>query len=98
MGDNPLVYLACSRRLLVAARGLQGARASLVVAHGLTGLRHSGSYFLDQAIKPMPPALAGEFLTTGPRAKSLLLIFLINGSTCLFCHEPRVSNVSLSPD
>ena len=35
----------------------------------------------------MPPALAGEFLTTGPRAKSLLLIFLVNGSACLFCHE-----------
>ena len=42
-GDNPLVHLACSHGPLVAAQGLQGARASVVVAHGLTGLRHAGS-------------------------------------------------------
>ena len=59
-----------------------GTQASVVVAHWLqssgsihscgtqTQLPHSMWNFLEPGIKPVSPALAGEFLTIGPPGKS----------------------------
>ena len=62
---------------LVVARGLLTAVTSLIAVHGLNsgGARAQlprGMWNLPgPEIKPMSPALAGRFLTTGPAGKSL---------------------------
>ena len=56
---------------LVAAHGL-GSTGSLVVVLGLVAL-HSTWDLPRPGIKPVSPALAGRFLTTGPPGKSLQL-------------------------
>ena len=60
-----------------------GARASVVVAHGLSScgaraLLLRGMWDLPgPGIKPMSPALAGRFLITAPPGKSLNLSFCL---------------------
>ena len=46
-----------------------GERASVIAAHGLRCLVACG-IFPDTGIEPVSPALAGQFLTTGPSGKS----------------------------
>ena len=58
-----------------------GARASVVVALGLSScgaraqLLHGMWDLPGPGLEPVPPALAGGFLTTVPAAKSLNLVF-----------------------
>ena len=58
-----------------------GAWASVVVAHRLSScgarayLLHSMWYLPGPGIEPVPPALAGRFLTTVPPGKSLESLF-----------------------
>ena len=53
-------------------RGLQGAQASVVGAHGgSVALWHVGSS--QPGIEPWTTALTGRFLTTGPPGESLPL-------------------------
>ena len=49
---------------------LWGTRASVAVAHGLNCSTAMWS-LPGRGIKPMSPALAGRFLSTGPRGKSI---------------------------
>jgi len=46
-----------------------GLSSSVVVVHRLSCPTACG-IFLDQGVEPVPPALAGKFLTTGPPGKS----------------------------
>ena len=63
---------------LVVEHGLQGTQASVVVATSLVAPWHVGSSGTsDQSVSP---ALAGEFLTTGPPVLSL--------SVCLTLCDP----------
>ena len=52
-----------------------GARASAVVAHGLSCSEACGD-LPGSGIKPMCPALAGGFLTSGPPGKFSLTFFI----------------------
>ena len=57
---------------LVVEHGLQGTQASVVVATSLVAPWHVGSSGTsDQSVSP---ALAGEFLTTGPPVLSLSVV------------------------
>ena len=72
-----LLFVAAHQLLiapLVARHGLQGARASVVEAHGLSCPAACG--VPGEGIKFMSPALAGRFLTMGPLRKSLKLFLL----------------------
>ena len=51
---------------LVVSQGLKGTRALEVVVHGTRGMWD----LPGPGTEPMPPALAGGFLTTGPPGKS----------------------------
>ena len=60
----------------VACRAwVPGARASAVVAHGLSCSEACGD-LPGSGIKPMCPALAGGFLTSGPPGKFSLTFFI----------------------
>ena len=61
---RPLIAVASHCR--ARALGLMG---SVIVACGLSCSTACG-IFLDQRLNPWPPALAGEFLTTGPPGRS----------------------------
>ena len=59
-----------------------GTRASVVVAHGLSSCGAQASLLCGMwdlpgpGLKPVSPALAGEFLTTAPPGKSPYACFL----------------------
>ena len=65
---------------LVAERGLQGARSSVVVARRLSScgswaqLLHGMWDFPGPGLESMSPTLAGGFLTTAPPGKSLVCV------------------------
>ena len=81
----------------VGKHNLQGAEASVVTAHGLTGLERGLSNCgrparlpLDMwtlsrpAIEPVSPILADRFLTIRPSAKSLEFFFFFFKDSSLF--------------
>ena len=87
------IYLCLAALGLFAARGsslvvVSGADSSVMMCRLLTvaaslAVEHGGLWDLPRpGIKPMFPAWAGRFLTTGPPEKSYLVLNLYRGLRC----------------
>ena len=102
-----LSLVAVSWVTLVSVQGLLSEVASLlaerrvnsmgsvVAVHRLSCPKACGILVPRPGIEPMSPALAGEFLTTGPPGKSCLH-FLIRGGRCGSTSSGRVGFLLLS--
>ena len=69
-GKPGLLFSCKAQWLLLSQNTGSRCQGSVAVAHGLSCPVACGIFVLGPGIKPMFPALAGGFLTTGPPGKS----------------------------